>query len=211
MCGRWMCGMRTAARPLPLKTAGLAGSRARIPVIGRHNVADALAAWTAATRLGLDPARAAAALADYQATGMRQHIVQCGGVTVVEDCYNASPDSMKASLTMFGPDAPGPPGGAAGRYAGTGRGERGSHTQTGRWAAENGVNNLVAYGPQSALTARAAAEAGVEAVHCTDPEEAAARLAAWLRPGDGLLAKASRGMALETILQRVYQMQKKGE
>ena len=184
---------------------------ARIPVLGRHNVADALAAWTAATRLGLDPARAAAALADYQATGMRQHIVQCGGVTVVEDCYNASPDSMKASLTMFGQMPLARRAALLGDMLELGAVSEEAHTQTGRWAAENGVNYLVAYGPQSALTARAAAEAGVEAVHCTDPEEAAARLAAWLRPGDGLLAKASRGMALETILQRVYQMQKKGE
>ena len=75
---------------------------AYIPVPGRHNVGDALAAWTAAVRLGLDPARAAAALAEYQATGMRQHILHSGGVTVVEDCYNASPDSMKAALVMFG-------------------------------------------------------------------------------------------------------------
>ena len=184
---------------------------AYIPVVGRHNVGDALAAWTAAVRLGLDPARAAAALADYQTTGMRQHIVHCGGIIVVEDCYNASPDSVKASLAMFGQMPLARRAALLGDMLELGSVSDEAHTQSGRWAAENGVNYLVAYGPQSALTARAAAAAGVEAVHCTDPEDAAARLAAWLRPGDGLLAKASRGMKLETILQRYYQMQKEGE
>ena len=66
-----------------------------IPTAGVHTVYDALAAYTAATRLGLERARAARALASYQTTGMRQNIVQHGGVTFIEDCYNASPDSMK--------------------------------------------------------------------------------------------------------------------
>src|SRR5699024_3573967 len=72
-----------------------------LPALGRHNVYNALAAYTAASRLGLDKAKCAAALENYQATGMRQHVVKKAGLTVVEDCYNASPDSMKASLSMF--------------------------------------------------------------------------------------------------------------
>ena len=73
----------------------------RIPAMGRHNVYNALAAYAAASRLGLDKAKCAAALSNYEATGMRQHVVKKAGLTVVEDCYNASPDSMKASLAMF--------------------------------------------------------------------------------------------------------------
>ena len=72
-----------------------------IPTAGLHTVYDALAAYAAATRLGLDPARCAAALSRYQATGMRQHIVEKGGITFIEDCYNASPDSMKAALSVL--------------------------------------------------------------------------------------------------------------
>ena len=72
-----------------------------IPTAGLHTVYDALAAYAAATRLGLDPARCADALSRYQATGMRQHIVEKGGITFIEDCYNASPDSMKAALSVL--------------------------------------------------------------------------------------------------------------
>lgn len=81
-----------------------------IPTAGVHTVYDALAAYTAATRLGLERARAARALASYQTTGMRQNIVQHGGVTFIEDCYNASPDSMKAALQILHDRQPGPGG-----------------------------------------------------------------------------------------------------
>lgn len=71
---------------------------AYIPAMGLHNVRNALSAYALATRLGLAPAAAAAALANYQTTGHRQHVVEYGGVTVIEDCYNANPDSMRAAL-----------------------------------------------------------------------------------------------------------------
>ena len=73
----------------------------KIPAMGRHNVANALAAYCAATRLGLDARRVIAGLADFEQTGMRQKVVHARGVDVIEDCYNANPDSMKAALAMF--------------------------------------------------------------------------------------------------------------
>ena len=73
----------------------------KIPAMGRHNVANALAAYCAATRLGLDARRVIAGLADFEQTGMRQKVVHVRGVDVIEDCYNANPDSMKAALAMF--------------------------------------------------------------------------------------------------------------
>ncbi len=72
-----------------------------IPAMGRHNVANALAAYAAATRLGLAPEGVIAGLADFEQTGMRQKVVHAGSMDVIEDCYNANPDSMKAALAMF--------------------------------------------------------------------------------------------------------------
>lgn len=175
-----------------------------IPVPGRHNISDALAAYAAATRLGLDPARCAEALAGYQATGLRQHIVHHGGVTVVEDCYNASPDSMRASLAMFGGMRAQRRVALLGDMLELGAITDEAHDQVGRWAAQNGVQCVVAYGPKARLIAEAARAAGIEAVHCTAPEQAAAELSRRLAPGDALLAKASRGMALEEILRLYY-------
>ena len=72
-----------------------------IPAMGRHNVANALAAYAAATRLGLSAKKVIAGLEQFQQTGMRQKVVHSKGVDVIEDCYNANPDSMKAALAMF--------------------------------------------------------------------------------------------------------------
>ena len=176
-----------------------------IPTVGLHTVSDALAAYTAATRLGLDPGRAAAALSDYQTTGMRQHIVHKGGITVVEDCYNASPDSMRAALNVL----KGIPAkhhiALLGDMLELGSVSEEAHRQVGLWAAEAGVDLVIAYGPLSEATARAAAGRGVATLHCTDPQEVVGYVRQNVHAGDALLAKASHAMQLEDVLARFYQ------
>ena len=180
----------------------------QIPAMGRHNVANALAAYAAATRLGLDPKGVIAGLADFQQTGMRQKVVHSKGVDVIEDCYNANPDSMKAALTMFR-EYP-----AKRRYALLGDmlelGEisPSAHEEVGRQAAAAGLELLVCYGEEAKHTAKAAAEAGLKAVHAATYREAADLLLAAMQPGDALLVKASRGMALEKALDIFYAEQK---
>ena len=176
----------------------------RIPAIGRHNVANALAAYCAATRLGADPRTAAAGLEDFEQTGMRQHMVEHGGVTVIEDCYNANPDSMAAALAMFR-EYP-----CQRRYAllgdmlELGDTSRASHEQLGALAAACGLDGLVTYGSEAKRTAVVAAAKGVQTVHAATDAEAAETLAKWVRPGDAVLVKASRGMALEKALALFY-------
>ena len=172
-----------------------------IPTAGLHTVYDALAAYAAATRLGLDPARCAAALSRYQATGMRQHIVEKGGITFIEDCYNASPDSMKAALSVLKalPNAR--------KIALLGDmlelGDAG-HRATGEWAADAGVSLLIAYGPNSAAMAEAAKNRGIATVHCQTAAEVLQYLQQSVRPGDAVLAKASHAMKLDEILADFY-------
>lgn len=176
----------------------------RIPAIGRHNVANALAAYCAATRLGADPRTAAAGLEDFEQTGMRQHMVEHGGVTVIEDCYNANPDSMAAALAMFR-EYP-----CQRRYAllgdmlELGDTSCASHEQLGALAAACGLDGLVTYGSEAKRTAVVAAAKGVQTVHAATHAEAAEALAKWVRPGDAVLVKASRGMALEKALALFY-------
>ena len=179
----------------------------QIPAMGRHNVANALAAYAAATRLGLDPKGVIAGLADFQQTGMRQKVVHSKGVDVIEDCYNANPDSMKAALTMFR-EYP-----AKRRYAllgdmlELGGISPSAHEEVGRQAAAAGLELLVCYGEEAKHTAKAAAEAGLKAVHAATYREAADLLLAAMQPGDALLVKASRGMALEKALAIFYEEQ----
>ncbi len=181
--------------------------QAFIPTLGRHNVYNALLAYGAATALGLSPARAAAALERYESTGMRQRLVQAGEVTVMEDCYNASPDSMRAAFADMAELPAARRCALLGDMLELGQVSEDAHRQAGQLAAKAGVELLVCYGPQSALTAEEARKEGVGQVfHCDTPAQAAEVLQQQLRAGDLLLAKASRSMKLEEILQQYYQI-----
>ena len=145
----------------------------------------------------------AAALGRYTPSGMRQRVVEHGGYTVVEDCYNASPDSMAAALATLGGWACG------GRRVAVladmlelGPIAREAHRQVGRLAAENGVDLLLCYGPLARGYAEGAA--GVEAICFDDKAALTEELRRRLRPGDVVWVKGSHGMALEEVLQGLY-------
>lgn len=175
-----------------------------IPTAGLHTVYDALAAYAAATRLGLDPARCAAALSRYQATGMRQHIVEKGGITFIEDCYNASPDSMKAALSVLKALPNARKIALLGDMLELGDASESGHRATGEWAADAGVSLLIAYGPNSAAMVEAAKKRGIATVHCQTAAEVLQYLQQSVRPGDAVLAKASHAMKLDEILADFY-------
>ena len=172
-----------------------------IPAMGRHNVANALAAYCAATRLGLNARKVLRGISNFEQTGMRQKIVHSNGVDVIEDCYNANPDSMKAALAMFREYPCKRRFALLGDMLELGEISPEAHETVGKQAAEYGVDFLVAYGPEAKRTAQAAAAAGVEARHVDTYREAAELLLARMQPGDALLVKASRGMALEKVLE----------
>ena len=156
-----------------------------IPTAGVHTVYDALAAYTAATRLGLERARAARALASYQTTGMRQNIVQHGGVTFIEDCYNASPDSMKAALQILHDRQPGPGGrriAVLGDMLELGAASEPGHRQTGKWAADAADLPALADKLAHEYDILIATEVG----------------------GGVVLAKASHAMKLDDVLKQLY-------
>ena len=172
-----------------------------LPVLGEHNVRNALAALAVADHLGQSLADTARALAAYTPPVMRQQIKAAGGVTVIDDSYNASPDSMRSALDVL-----------AGR-PGTGRKiavlagmrelgsyEQAGHAETGAYAKEKGVE-LVAVGELGRLIARGY---GAGAVEAEDNAEAAAYLLHTLKPGDSVLVKGSRGMKTEEIVNALF-------
>ena len=179
-----------------------------IPALGRHNVANALAAYCAATRLGLPARQAAKNLAQFEQTGMRQKIVDSKGVTVIEDCYNANPDSMKAALEMFRQFPCKRRFALLGDMLELGDTSRAAHEALGRLAADSGLYCLVTYGEQARRTAVVAAAKGLKTLHAANYREAADYLLKRIQPGDALLVKASRSMALENALQIFYSEQK---
>ena len=182
---------------------------ASIPCIGRHNVLNALAAFGAGRELGVTPEECTAALKDYVPSGMRQHIVEHNGFTVVEDCYNASPDSMRAALSTLG-DYPRPPEGrriaVLADMLELGSVSQESHRQAGVLASSC-CDYLFCYGQLGALIAEGALAAGMDPGRIGSFDDKAAladTLKAMLHPGDVVWVKASRGMKLEDVLRELY-------
>ena len=177
-----------------------------IPTVGIHNVYNALAAMAVGYVTGVDPAAAASALANYVPAGMRQNLVQVGGVQVIEDCYNASPDSMRAALQTLGKLPVRRRYAVLGAMLELGDYAKEAHTQVGKMAAENGIDGVLAYGADAAYIVEAAKQAGLENARLFDTKEALVQsLAQQVQPGDGVLFKGSRGMHLENVMHTVYE------
>ncbi|MEF9970579.1 MAG: UDP-N-acetylmuramoyl-tripeptide--D-alanyl-D-alanine ligase [Ruthenibacterium sp.] len=176
-----------------------------IPAMGLHNVRNALSAYTLATRLGLDAKKAAAALNAYQTTGHRQNMVVHEGITVIEDCYNASPDSMRAALeTLAAYPANGRRIAVLGDMFELGSITESAHREVGDLAGSNSVSFLLTVGEAMRFAHARAQSLGVPATHCANKEDALMLLKNYCRAGDVVLVKASHGMAFETILEGFY-------
>ena len=139
---------------------------------------------------------------------MRQKVQICRGVTVVEDCYNANPDSMKAAMNTLG--AQKLPEGAQkiavlGDMLELGTVAESSHIGTGKIAAEN-ADILLCFGELSKLIVSGAKENKMEnAFHFETKEELSKFLRKTAKTGDMVWLKASRGMRFEDIAEAFYE------
>lgn len=185
---------------------GYGSVRVQMPVVGMHFVYDALAAFTAGLILGVAPQAAAQALGEYQPAGMRQRVRQVNGVTILEDCYNASPDSVRAAVTALMMLDAKRRIAVLGDMLELGALSGEAHAQIGAFAAREGVDLLFAYGPESAETARAAKAEGLpQCRHETEKGALAQALLQTLQKGDAVLFKASRGMRMEELIAAIYE------
>ena len=173
-----------------------------LPASGMHMVLDSLAAAAAGNELGLTLPEIKAGLESFTQVEGRMTKLSFNGATVINDCYNASPTSMKASLRVLA--------GAEGRKLALlgdmlELGERTAelHEGVGRLCAELGTDVLVTVGELAENIARAARESGCSFVRSLSREEAAEFLRGELKEGDTLLVKASRGMKLERIIEEI--------
>jgi len=159
-----------------------------------HNVLNTLAAVAAVRALGLDPA----ARVDVRFSSMRGEVVELpGGVTVVNDCYNANPMSMRAALEHLAASPAERRIAVLGTMAELGEGAAGYHREIGALATESGVELLVTVG-EEALPYAEGFEGETQSV--ATPEEAGALLEDVARAGDRVLVKGSRSVGLERVL-----------
>ncbi|MBW3602396.1 MAG: UDP-N-acetylmuramoyl-tripeptide--D-alanyl-D-alanine ligase, partial [Actinobacteria bacterium] len=193
-------GRVLAVDELARHTVEVDGIRFLVPLPGLHNASNALAALAVARVLGHDPVAAAGGLAAAHVSPWRSELRRTAdGVTVLNDAYNASPESMAAAFRVL-TQLPGRRRVAVlGRMAEMGASEVEGHRRVGREAVSvGGVEVLVVVGAAHGIV-DGAAEAGLEARHAADPQAAAALVADLVRPGDVVLVKASRSSGLEVV------------
>lgn len=178
----------------------------RINLLGIHNVYNATVAYAVGKAAGICDSRIREGLLNFENAAMRQNIYENKGYTIIEDCYNASPESMAASLSVLCAKAKqGRKVAVLGDMLELGEQSDILHFGVGKKAAEMGVDMLFTFGPHAEKTAEGALSQGMDADKITvftnneDAEGFAKIVAEKLTDGDTVLFKASRGMALERI------------
>ena len=176
----------------------------RLPVVNRIMVSNALLAAAVGRECGLTMDEIGRGLEAVKLPGARMRVEQAHGAWIINDAYNANPDSMKAALDALG-EFPG----ANRRLAVLGSmGELGQHAaelhrEIGEFAARKGLALLIAVGPHAEAYARGAMAAGLshhQIVAALDAEEATIALKPMLRPADAVLVKGSHFMGLEKLV-----------
>lgn len=176
-----------------------------IPTIGIHNVYNALAAFAVGYFLDVDASSSAEALSQYVPAGMRQRVVKVGDITVIEDCYNASPDSMKAAIKTLNNTSGGKKIAVLADMLELGSYSEKAHSDVGAFLSENSIDYLFAYGDNARYYVDAANKNGMKnTYHFDDKESLAKKLLQICNPSDVVLFKGSRGMKLEDVMNIVY-------
>ena len=179
-----------------------------VPISGRHNVWAALYAFAVATLQGLTPEQIKNGLASFRGADMRQQIKHFGDMTVLEDCYNASPESMRAAIDVLCECTPkeGRRVAVLGDMLELGKDSIKLHRAVGEYLQSRGVDLLIAVGNGGVDIAQGATEAGMDPaktllfIDRNDVEAIVKALASHTRAGDTVLFKASRGVKLERVI-----------
>lgn len=208
-------GQKAEVFATDIEDAGLGGSRFRLmgeydvtlPYPGRHNVANCLAACAGAYAVGMWPGDMPEAIARLKPLPMRLRVVRLGDTTLIEDCYNANPQSVGVALDVlercslvqrriaF-----------LGDMLELGESAQAQHEALGRMVGVL-VSRLVVVGPVSEWTAKGASSVGLDQIWRFDmAAQAREALFDIIRPGDTILVKGSRAMAMETISQEIVRL-----
>lgn len=184
----------------------------RINVIGRHNIYNALVACVCGILLGVPEEKIRYGLLNFTPAEMRQHIEEKNGITVIEDCYNANPESMSAGLDVLLHTAKKKklrPIAVLGDMLELGHMSREAHFDLGNEAARKGVERLITFGKAARDIAEGALAAGMKKDRITiiedteNAEKAAEIIKSIIEKGDAVLFKASRAMALERVIKLI--------
>jgi UDP-N-acetylmuramoyl-tripeptide--D-alanyl-D-alanine ligase len=174
--------------------------RASLPLVGSHNVLNALAAIAVSVELGFALRDAVAALATLTAADKRGQVVRVGNITVINDCYNSNPKALAAMVDALASMPAQRRIVVAGEMLELGPLGAEMHRESGKHMAEAKIDLLIGVRGLAEQMVAGASAAGTQALFVATPEEAGRWLARETREGDVVLLKASRGVKLEGAL-----------
>ena len=175
-----------------------------LPLVGEHNISNALAAAAAALERGVSPSQIAAALATVQPADKRGQTLELGGAVIINDCYNSNPSALKAMIDALAGMKARRHILVAGEMLELGPASETLHRECGRHAAEKKMDVVIGVGGLARALSEEAGAAGVQTKFVETAEEAGEWLGRELRPGDAVLLKASRGVKLERALEALH-------
>ena len=182
----------------------LAGGRrqsVQLPLLGLHNVYNALAAATVGLEAGVAPSEVAEALASLAPQDKRGQRMEVGGATVINDCYNSNPKALEAMVSWFARLTGRRRILVAGEMLELGPLGPDLHRECGTAIAKSGIDLLLGVRGAARQMVEGALAAGMTAEFLETPQQAGEWLAREVRSGDAVLLKASRGVKLEGALE----------
>ena len=179
-----------------------------IPIPGRGNVENAIAAWAICSNLGITAEQFADAVKTISPVSMRTEMLQLGSLTVISDCYNANPASMKNALDILANLAGSQKRRAVfvcGDMAELGDSEQILHRQLGEQIAKAGVNLLITLGNLAAIAAESAKKAlpDIKISSFTSNTDLCNNLRNLIKDSDIILVKGSRVNKLELVVDKL--------
>ena len=200
-----ICQFRGEGLKLDQKGFGhfsLQGHSFRLSIPGKHNVYNALMAATAGWALDVPLQDAAKALENFALTKLRSQVLERNGIRMINDAYNANPASMRAALETLSQIAvDGRRIAVVGDMRELGAMTHDAHRELGREVGNRQIDALFALGDHASVVVEGGREAGIDQAWAYRDRDALTNaLQAYLKPGDLMLIKGSRGIAMENIV-----------
>ena len=185
--------------------------KVNIPIPGEHNVSNAMAAAAVGLSLDMELLDIQAGIEQVKAIGGRSNLMQCGSLQILDDCYNANPVSMRASLDVLS-SGTGRTVAVLGDMGELGEDEEQLHYETGAYVAQKKIDALFCAGSLSAQLAQGARDGGMEQVfYFAKRQELIEHLLEFLKEGDTVLVKASHFMEYPKVVEALKAREQIGQ
>lgn len=179
---------------------------AQIPLLGEHMVYNALAAAAVGVLLGLSPEQISEGISSVKPVGGRSHVIRTDSYTIIDDCYNANPVSMRAALDLLSQSSDARKVAVLGDMFELGENENALHAQTGEYAAGGRTDVLICVGKLCKNMYDAAQNvenSAAELYYFEDKAQMLSALDRLLKNGDTVLVKASHGMGFDEVVKKL--------